>query len=35
MSNETIIFSMERVSKVIPPQKTIIKNIYKMDLEVY
>ena len=28
MSNETIIFSMERVSKVIPPQKTIIKNIY-------
>jgi ATP-binding cassette ChvD family protein len=28
MGNETIIFSMERVSKVIPPQKTIIKNIY-------
>ena len=28
MSNETIIFSMELVSKVIPPQKTIIKNIY-------
>ena len=28
MSNETIIFSMERVSKTIPPQKTIIKNIY-------
>ena len=28
MSYETIIFSMERVSKVIPPQKTIIKNIY-------
>ena len=28
MSNETIIFYMERVSKVIPPQKTIIKNIY-------
>lgn len=28
MSNETIIFSMERVSKVIPPQKAIIKNIY-------
>jgi len=28
MSNETIIFSMERISKVIPPQKTIIKNIY-------
>lgn len=28
MANETIIFSMERVSKVIPPQKTIIKNIY-------
>ncbi len=28
MSNETIIFSMERVSKVIPLQKTIIKNIY-------
>ncbi|CAM3811593.1 energy-dependent translational throttle protein EttA [Aquirufa aurantiipilula] len=28
MSNETIIFSMERVSKTIPPQKTILKNIY-------
>jgi ATP-binding cassette ChvD family protein len=28
MSNETIIFSMERVSKVIPPQKQILKNIY-------
>jgi energy-dependent translational throttle protein EttA len=28
MSNETIIFSMERVSKIIPPQKTILKNIY-------
>ncbi len=28
MGNEKIIFSMERVSKVIPPQKTIIKNIY-------
>ncbi len=28
MSNETIIFSMERVNKVIPPQKQILKNIY-------
>lgn len=28
MSDNTIIFSMERVSKTIPPQKTIIKNIY-------
>ncbi|MDQ1086800.1 energy-dependent translational throttle protein EttA [Siphonobacter sp. SORGH_AS_1065] len=27
MSNETIIFSMSRVSKVIPPSRTIIKNI--------
>lgn len=26
--SETIIFSMERVSKVIPPQKQILKNIY-------
>ncbi len=28
MSNETIIFSMSGVSKVIPPNKHIIKNIY-------
>lgn len=28
MSNETIIFSMSRVSKVIPPNRQIIKNIY-------
>lgn len=28
MSDNTIIFSMEKVSKTIPPQKTIIKNIY-------
>lgn len=28
MSQETIIFSMERVSKTVPPQKTILKNIY-------
>ncbi|MBP6385934.1 MAG: energy-dependent translational throttle protein EttA [Pseudarcicella sp.] len=28
MSNETIIFSMERVSKTVPPQKNILKNIY-------
>lgn len=28
MSNETIIFSMAGVSKVIPPNKTILKNIY-------
>ncbi|MCU0340506.1 MAG: energy-dependent translational throttle protein EttA [Spirosomaceae bacterium] len=28
MSQETIIFSMERVSKVIPPSRQIIKNIY-------
>ncbi|TAF93313.1 MAG: energy-dependent translational throttle protein EttA [Runella slithyformis] len=28
MSNETIIFSMARVNKVIPPNRTIIKNIY-------
>ncbi len=28
MSNETIIFSMERVSKTVLPQKTILKNIY-------
>ncbi|MES2794570.1 MAG: energy-dependent translational throttle protein EttA [Bacteroidota bacterium] len=28
MSQETIIFSMERVSKIVPPQKTILKNIY-------
>jgi energy-dependent translational throttle protein EttA len=28
MSQETIIFSMERVSKVIPPNRQIIKNIY-------
>ncbi len=28
MSNETIIFSMSRVSKTIPPNRQIIKNIY-------
>ena len=28
MSQETIIFSMERVSKTVPPQKQILKNIY-------
>lgn len=28
MSNETIIFSMSRVSKVIPPNRQILKNIY-------
>jgi ATP-binding cassette ChvD family protein len=28
MSNETIIFSMARVNKVIPPNRHIIKNIY-------
>ena len=28
MSNETIIFSMARVNKIIPPNKTILKNIY-------
>jgi sulfate-transporting ATPase len=28
MSNETIIFSMSGVSKTIPPQRTILKNIY-------
>lgn len=28
MSNETIIFSMAGVSKTIPPQRTILKNIY-------
>lgn len=28
MSQETIIFSMERVSKIVPPQKQILKNIY-------
>lgn len=28
MSNETIIFSMSGVSKVIPPNRQIIKNIY-------
>jgi energy-dependent translational throttle protein EttA len=28
MSQESIIFSMERVSKVIPPNRQIIKNIY-------
>ncbi len=28
MSDNTIIFSMEKVSKTIPPQKAIIKNIY-------
>jgi energy-dependent translational throttle protein EttA len=28
MSNETIIFSMAKVSKTIPPQRQIIKNIY-------
>ena len=28
MSNETIIFSMAGVSKIIPPNRHIIKNIY-------
>ena len=28
MSNETIIFSMAKVSKIIPPNRQIIKNIY-------
>jgi energy-dependent translational throttle protein EttA len=28
MSNETIIFSMSGVSKIIPPQRQILKNIY-------
>ncbi|MCR9286915.1 energy-dependent translational throttle protein EttA [Saprospiraceae bacterium] len=28
MSNEKIIFSMERVSKTYPPQKQVLKNIY-------
>src|SRR3954470_20372960 len=28
MSNETIIFSMAGVSKIIPPKRQIIKNIY-------
>jgi len=28
MSNETIIFSMARVNKIIPPNRTILKNIY-------
>src|SRR6187399_1069947 len=28
MSNETIIFSMAGVSKVYPPQKQVLKNIY-------
>ncbi len=28
MSQEKIIFSMERVSKTVPPQKNILKNIY-------
>ena len=28
MSNETIIFSMAGVSKIIPPNRTILKNIY-------
>jgi ATP-binding cassette ChvD family protein len=28
MSNETIIFSMQRVTKTYPPQKQVLKNIY-------
>src|SRR5216110_4026625 len=28
MSNETIIFSMAGVSKIYPPQKQVLKNIY-------
>src|SRR4028119_914083 len=28
MSSETIIFSMQRVSKLYPPQKQVLKNIY-------
>ena len=34
MSQETIIFSMERVSKTVPPQKQILKNKGTLKLNV-